>query len=281
MDFSRLTIDNTNYVSDTFKESFADIVVKTKMRAGSGDKKPREIDADIYILVEHKCYREAAILIQLLRYMYLMWQLDIDENKPLRVIIPIVFYHGKEKWNIPQSFAGQFNVSREVKEFLLDYRYVLFDTGDWNFKDRKNDGLKDNVFLLTALALMKSAFNEEVDTIREIFKFWHEKGFAGDLDKVLLFMAYIYETKNLSQDKLKKMLEESKINGGDIMQTLAQKLRKEGERIGEERGEKRGEKRGKLETARELVKRGVDMGIIADATGLPRDEIEKLASTVH
>ena len=118
----------------------------------------------------------------------------------------------------------------------------------------------------------------------------------------MLFMAYIYETKNLSRDKLKKMLEESKIDGGDtIMQTLAQKIRKEGEKIGEARGvkigeqrgvkigeqrgvkigEERGERKGKIETARELVKRGVDMGIIAEATGLPRDEIEKLASTVH
>jgi hypothetical protein len=32
----------------------------------SSKEKEREIEADIYILLEHKCYRDAAIFIQLL-----------------------------------------------------------------------------------------------------------------------------------------------------------------------------------------------------------------------
>jgi predicted transposase/invertase (TIGR01784 family) len=67
----------------------------------------------------------------------------------------------------------------------------------------------------------------------------------------------------------RKNLEKSKIDGGDLMQTLAQRLRKEGE------------KKGKIETARELIKKGVDINIIAEATGFPRAEVEKLAATVH
>ena len=281
IEFSKVEIDLSDYVSNQFKESFSDIVVKTKIRKDSSEEEEREIDADIYILFEHKCSRDAAIFIQLLRYMYLMWQMDIDENKPLRVIVPIVFYHGEEKWNIPHSFIEQFNVSDEIKEFLLNYRYVMFDTRHWNFKDESNEELRDNVFLLTALALMKNAFNEDVDTIRELFKFWYEKGFTGELEKVLFFLAYICETSDISQDKLKEVLEESKIEGGEIMPTLAKRLREEGRIEGEKRGEKRGEKKGKLETARELIKRGVDINIIAEATGFPREEIEKLAATVH
>jgi predicted transposase/invertase (TIGR01784 family) len=42
-----------------------------------------------------------------------------------------------------------------------------------------------------------------------------------------------------------------------------------------------GEKKGKLKTARELVKNGVDIDIIAKSTGLTREEIEKLADTVQ
>jgi len=44
---------------------------------------------------------------------------------------------------------------------------------------------------------------------------------------------------------------------------------------------KEGKKEGKLETARELVKRGVDINIIAKATGLTREEIEKLVEVVQ
>ena len=44
---------------------------------------------------------------------------------------------------------------------------------------------------------------------------------------------------------------------------------------------KEGKREGKLETARELIKRGVDINIIAEATGFSREEIEKLAEIVH
>ena len=43
----------------------------------------------------------------------------------------------------------------------------------------------------------------------------------------------------------------------------------------------KGMKEGKLETAKELIKRGVDINIITEATGISREEIEKLASTIH
>jgi predicted transposase/invertase (TIGR01784 family) len=53
------------------------------------------------------------------------------------------------------------------------------------------------------------------------------------------------------------------------------------ERIAEKRGEKRGEMKGKLDTAREFIKNGVDINIIARATGFSLEEIEKLAETVQ
>lgn len=60
---------------------------------------------------------------------------------------------------------------------------------------------------------------------------------------------------------------------------------KRGVKIGEERGVKIGEERGvkigKRETARKLIERGIDIDIIAEATGFSRKEIENLAETTH
>ena len=61
--------------------------------------------------------------------------------------------------------------------------------------------------------------------------------------------------------------------GGDIMATIASKWIEE--------GEKKGMEKAKLETARELVKNGVDIDVIARSTGLSRGKIEKLAEKVH
>ena len=54
----------------------------------------------------------------------------------------------------------------------------------------------------------------------------------------------------------------------------------EGIKIGEEKGIKKGKiegkKEGKIETAKELLKMGIEIEKIAKATGLKKEEIEKL-----
>ncbi|MDQ1351290.1 MAG: hypothetical protein QG657_1592 [Acidobacteriota bacterium] len=268
IDFSKIAIDPTNYVSQKFKEGFSDIIVKTVMINEEG----KELETDIYILIEHKSYKDVEIFIQLLLYMYLMWQKDLAEGKPLRVIIPLVFYHGKDEWDIPKSFVDQFAVSDEIKKFLLDFSYVLFDTKNWNFREEKNGGLRDNVFLLTAVTLMKSAFNEDFESIREIFKFWHDSGFIRERENMLFFLAYLSETKDIDPGKLKNILEESKIDGGDLMQTLAQRLRDEGRY----EGRYEGIYEGKLETARRMLNEDFTIEQIVKLTGLTEEEIRRL-----
>ena len=265
MDLANLEIDKEHYVDQRFKDSFCDLAVKTNIKSKSG--KPLEVD--LYFLFEHKSFRDQGIFIQLLCYMYLMWQKDIDDKKPLRVIIPIVFYHGKEEWDIPLNFKDKFDVGDEVKEFLMDYRYMLFDTNDWNFKEERNAGLRDNVFLLTGMALMKSAFNEDYESIAEIFSFWYEKGFVNESSKMEFCMHYVSATKGISMDNLEKILTESHLDGGTIMQTLADRLREE--------GRQEGSRESLLKTARELIKRGMDSDNISQITGLPKEKIEKMA----
>jgi predicted transposase/invertase (TIGR01784 family) len=268
IDFSNIEIDFTDYVSQRFKEHFSDMVARTTMTSAEEGK---EINIDIYILFEHKSYRDAAIFIQLLLSMYLMWEKDMAENKPLRVIIPLVFYHGRKSWNIPRSFAEQFNVSDEIKEFLLDYRYVLFDTRPWDFRKAKNKELGENVFLLSALALMKSIADDNLDSIVEVFKFWHEKGFTNK-EKILFFLTYISETKDIEPKEVKEMLEKVRIEGGDIMPTLAQRFRDEGRH----EGIKEGIKEEKLETARRMLHDDFPIESIIKYTGLTEKEIRAL-----
>ena len=280
IDFSIIEIGPTDYISKDFKEYFSDIIIKTQMIS----KKEERLPTDVCFILEHKTEGKIRVFIQFLKYMVQEWQQDIDEKNPLRIIIPIVFYHGKRPWKVPQSFVDQFDVDDEVKEFLLDYRYILFDTREWDFRDESNEELRNNVFLLTAMAVMKYAYMEDdVETIEEIVKFWHEKGFTKDIESVVFFLTYISETKNISRAQLKEILEKSKIDGGEIMETLAQQLREEGRKIGVEegmeKGMEKGKKEGKLETARGLIKNGIDFEVIARATGLSREEIEKLAAS--
>ena len=143
---------------------------------------------------------------------------------------------------------------------------------------------------------MKSAYRNDFNTIREILELWHEKGFSKDRETLKIFLLYITQTQEIKYNKLEKMLEESKIDGGEIMQTLAQELENKGILIGEERGVRIGEERGvrigeekgvrvgeergkdaqKIETARRMLADGLPIKTIFKYTGLSTKTINEL-----
>jgi predicted transposase/invertase (TIGR01784 family) len=106
----------------------------------------------------------------------------------------------------------------------------------------------------------------EIDRIND--KFWHEKGFTGEKDKILFFLTYISETKDIDPEELKKILEDTKIRGGDFMPTLAQRLRDE--------GKEQWMKEGKLETARRMLNDSISVENVVKYTGLTEQEVRTL-----
>jgi hypothetical protein len=84
-----------------------------------------------------------------------------------------------------------------------------------------------------------------------------------------------------------KVYQESKVSEGINKENpdyAREEGKEEGIRIGEEKGkeegikigEEKGIKKGKIETAKELLKMGIEIEKIAEATGLKKEEIEKL-----
>jgi predicted transposase/invertase (TIGR01784 family) len=262
--------------------------VKTRMKS----EDDRNIPVDIYILVEHKTEAKHKVLVQVLKYLYCEWQKDVDQKKPLRVIIPMIFYHGEGQWKVPRSFAGQFNVKKEIREFLLDYKYVLFDTGKWDFLADSHRELKDNVFLLTALVLMKGAYNDDMETVKAIFELWHERGFTENKEIMIFFLTYVSYIRDVSLEQLRKTLEECHLEGGDIMPSLAQRLieqgreqgiaqgreqgREQGIAQGREQGRELGEKENAKEVARRMLSDDFPIATIAKYTGLTEQEVKEL-----
>ncbi len=100
----------------------------------------------------------------------------------------------------------------------------------------------------------------------------------GETHIILNFYDWVIRLPEGFKDRIKEVIkkaeEEFKMEYVPIWERDAQK-------IGEKIGEKRGRKEGKLETARKLIKRGVDIDIIVEATGFPKQEIEKLVEIVH
>jgi hypothetical protein len=167
-------------------------------------------------------------------------------EKPLRVIIPLVFYHGKDAWQIPTRFVQQFPIADESKRFLLDFEYILFDTNQWDWEIESSKPLKQNIFLLSAMLLMKAAFQQNLEIIRQVFHLWSQMGFIHEKERINFLMIYLAETQDIPAEELTKMLEETKIKGEVAMPTLAQRLREEGKEQGIQQGIQQGMEKGHL-----------------------------------
>lgn len=221
MDLTAISFDPTSYISPQYKSSFSDIVVKCRTQ-------DEQSPVDIYFLFEHKSFPDEGVLLQLLRYMDLMWQKDYAEKKPLRVIVPIVFYHGKGEWQLPTQFVEQFSITEEWKPYLLNFSFILFDTNAWDWEAESSQPLKENIYLLSAMMLMKAAFNKDSKLIRQVFQLWQQMGFINERERVDFLLIYVTVTQDIPAPQLEEMLEENKLKGEEIMPTLAQRWMDEG-----------------------------------------------------
>ena len=293
IELEKIDIDPTGYVSEAMEGSFSDIVVKTRIKGekkeeqkekgkkkkGKKRGKDKGIPADIYIIFEHKSYRDRNIYFQLLKYMYMMWEQDYREGKELRVIIPLVFYHGRGKWRLSKEFNSVFGVNEDVRKYLLNYEYLLFDTNEWDFEDEKNRGVRNNVMLMSGLLLMKSVFSKDIKGVERVFDLWSKMGFK-DEKLIISLLFYIVETRDIEEEKLKELIEEKNIGGDEIMRTLGRRWYEEGKQEGIQEGIQKGIEKGELERAKKVAKnmliRGLDIKLISEVTGLSEKEVEEI-----
>ena len=135
-------------LSASLSENLSAMLDWTKIRKEPGsfiDEEHRELRSDtlfsvsfknsgelqIYILLEHKSHPDPQTHIQLLGYMSSIYKEQVRQKKEPSLVVPVVFYHGKEKWSYPVSFLDIFKLPDEAKEILkgsvLDFSYCIFD----------------------------------------------------------------------------------------------------------------------------------------------------------
>ena len=101
---------------------FSDLLYKVRHQQG---------DLYIYLLLEHKSSPDPWVGLQLLRYLVRIWELHRKQHpkeKKLPAIIPLVLYHGKQKWRISKKFRSLIaQDSTELDHYIPDFSYQLHD----------------------------------------------------------------------------------------------------------------------------------------------------------
>ncbi len=110
------------------------------------------------MLIEHKSYPDKYTTIQIGGYIFSALQKQAQNNEPLSVIIPVLLYHGKGKWQY-RTLTNIFdNLDTEWKRYVPDFEYVYHDLSTLNDADLE---MLNNKFLAASFLALKHSFEKE------------------------------------------------------------------------------------------------------------------------
>ncbi|HRP68877.1 MAG TPA: Rpn family recombination-promoting nuclease/putative transposase, partial [Turneriella sp.] len=218
---------------------------------------------NLYILLEHKSKPDKNILTQLLIYQK---EIYVKQEK-YAAVIPVVFYHGKEKWNIPKKFAEP---HERLIKYALNFRYILINLSEYNFEK-----LKISLTARAILGIFQKIWyleDEEIfkDYIRAIADLFSAENNAALLQKIFV---YLYSVHTIEPIETRKRIEAVIAEKGDVAMSTAELLIERGIEKGIEKGIERGVEKNKLETARRMLDKGLSLNDILEITALSLDDL--------
>ena len=241
-----LDLGSLEYTKDTFvdmhlKEYFSDLLFKAYFKDGSRGY--------VYLLFEHKSYQERSIAFHILRYMVKIWEKKNEHGFP--VIIPLVLYHGETRWRVGLGFRDLFDSPEEIDSFIPDFQYLLWDASGYS-----DEEIKGGAALRVALLILKYIFREDLRDhlpgILRLLRSLSEKRTGMEyIETILKYIINAAPMDNIDREDITAALDASLPDvGGEIMPTIADRLREEGMQQGMQQGIQQGIQQGLLQALR-------------------------------
>jgi hypothetical protein len=149
----------------------------------------------VFVLVEHKAKSERWTMLQILRYVVLIWMREIsaaiDENRfagfVLPPVLPIIVYHGERPFTAPIRLSELVYQFKGFEKHLPDFEGMLLDLTLTAESD-----LPEDVDLYAVLAIMQAVFRPDVaERILKIYqKIKHKLGEPHYRDRWLKVLRY-------------------------------------------------------------------------------------------
>ena len=147
LDFQRLKVLNRSFVDDTLRDLQSDMVFSVPFRDATQGE-----DVTVYILIEHQSTVDPLMGFRLLFYMCQIWneqRRELERSRVpksrwrLRPILPIVYYTGSQRWEMPLSLSAVMDVPEVLSRFV-----PRFDTLFLGVKETDPDALTETGHLL-------------------------------------------------------------------------------------------------------------------------------------
>ena len=254
VDLSTLEIKKDTFIDPELQPSYADLLYHLQWTQNIKDEGfSGEGGLFLYLLFEHKSYPDPWVALQLLDYQNRIWNLwrkqqrkekkEEADKTPLKAklppILPFVFYHGQNKWQVGLSFQDLIALPVELKPYVVQFYYQVYDLSAWS--DAQIIG---QVYLRARLLLMKYILREELldkglDEVKveEIFgMLWALAEAETGMEHIQVMMQYLVsgmkgEEKEVLIEKLQKTHQ-----GVKMMTTIAEAWFEEGKIEGKVEG---------------------------------------------
>jgi len=208
-------------------ERNADSVKKVRLKVAG--KEGKEEFFYLISLIEHKTQVEYNTCMQIMRYIFYIWEdyeKEMEKKQPgiskrngfrYPPVLPIVYYEGTKEWTAPRDLKSRINKSELFGEYIPDFKYYLVPIQKYSNEDLLSK--KDEISLIMMINKMRT-----LDDIR-IFHELPEDSIDGILkDSPKHIVDIIADILIAFQLKANVPLEEAEANVGKVREKKVARL---------------------------------------------------------
>jgi len=256
LDFDTLEQSPDTYISKELQKTMSDIVY-TCLLKGTGDP------VKVSLLIEHKSYIDKNTPIQIGSYIFSGLMKQVINKEKLAMIIPVLLYHGKDRWEYHTLSDLFVNMEPKWKSFLPNFNYIYNNLGE--IPDAEIEILNNN-FLMASILSLKHSFDKnwlEKNAIRLLL-------LLENTDRNLQqgFIVYLFTRSGIRASEIIDSLRELPLTLKDTVMSTLDSFVELGKKIGFEEGIEKGIERGKTDFVVNLLHN----------TDFTMDQIAKLAN---
>jgi predicted transposase/invertase (TIGR01784 family) len=185
LNLATLTLEKESFIDPRLRSHFSDLLFRVKLVTDD--------DLYIYLLVEHKSAPDPWVAFQLLRYIVRIWERLFEAGcETLPMILPIVFYHGEDRWNVSRDFRKLVKAAElaELQKYVPNFEYDLRDVSV-----RSGVEIVGQARLRAGLELLRHIFSADLDKrVPDIFRNLREMNRADAIEYVESLVAYLSNT---------------------------------------------------------------------------------------
>ena len=227
LDYATMKLMPDSFIDDNMNEHASDVIHSCKLKSGE--------EVWLNFILEHKSYLPVKPEIQLLKYISDGYNYRRQEKIPATQIIPVILYHGKEKWKIRQISDYMQHDAAYLHEYTPAFKYILIDLADYS--DEEIFAMEMG-FLLRHILLLFKHKNDGQYVLREtkkIFIFENPKLTQEEVnERNRIIFVFISRAFQLEEKEVKEMLEEMPETIKNIGMTTYDMFVEKGKEIGKE-----------------------------------------------